>query len=224
MSVDNNLWMGDIKPWMDESFILHCFYSYNIYPRNIKLIRDRITSETKNYCFVEFTNVDEANKCLKLLNGEFIPNTNFKFRLNWSNYFSFFNRNVYVGNLSSDVDDISLYRLFKEKYKSVHHASVMIENGKSKGYGFILFCNEEEYKKCLREMNGIQFHGNIIKVNGQKKKEDKKLLNSFYIDDLDERIKNKNKDNLKLLNKNDNNNNNNNINYFFCYKKKWDTR
>ena len=162
MSVDNNLWMGDIEPWMDESYILHCFYSYKIYPTNVKLIRDRITNEIKNYCFVEFANIDEANKCLKLLNGEVIPNTNFKFRLNWANYFSFFNRSVFVGNLNSDVDDISLYRLFKERYKSVHHASVMIENGKSKGYGFIVFRNEEEYKRCLIEMNGIQFHGNII--------------------------------------------------------------
>ena len=172
MSSDTNVWMGDIKPWMNESFILNSFKYYNIHPLSVKLIHDRTTNELKNYCFINFGSVEEANKCITMLNGKFLPNTPIKFRLNWANYFSSFNKSVYVGNLSPDVDDISLYNLFKEKYSSVHHASVMIENGKSKGFGFILFRGEKDYERCLNEMNGIRFHGNIIKVSEQKKKDD----------------------------------------------------
>ena len=169
MSMDNNLWMGGIQPWMDEIFIMQAFNKYNFFPAGIKLIHDKITKELKNYCFVNFKTIEEANKCLIFLTGKTIPNTQIKFRLNWANYFSTFNKSVYVGNLSPDVDDISLYKLFKEKYPSVHHASVITDKGISKGFGFILFRGEEDYEKCLKEMNGTLFHGNIIKVNEQKK-------------------------------------------------------
>ena len=204
MSTDNNLWMGDIQSWMDEAFILKCFNIYNINPTSVKLIHDKNTNELKNYCFISFENIEEANKCLIMLNGKSIPGTQIKFKLNWANYFSTFNKSVYVGNLNPDVDDISLYKLFKEKYPSVHHASVITDKGKSKGFGFILFTGEKDYEKCLNEMNGITFHGNIIKVNEQKKKEDEiKNNNSDENENNENYIHNFN-------NRNDNGINNNN--------------
>ena len=42
--------------------------------------------------------------------------------------------------------------IFKEKYPSVHHVSIMTENGESKGYGFIQFINKYDY-----EINAIKF-------------------------------------------------------------------
>ena len=172
MSTDNILWMGDIQPWMTEDFILKSFNHYSISPASVKLIHDRETHELKNFCFINFKSIDEANKSILMLNGKSIPRTQIKFRLNWANYYSTFNKSIYVGNLSPDVDDISLYKLFKEKYSSVLHASVVTDKGKSKGFGFILFRGEKDYERCLHEMNGINFHGNKIKVSEQKKKED----------------------------------------------------
>jgi hypothetical protein len=226
MSTDNNLWMGDVQTWMDESFILKSFNFYKFFPKSIKLIHDKITKELKNFCFINFQTMKEANNCLLSLNGKLIPQTNIKFKLNWANYFSTFNKSVYVGNLSPDVDDIQLYQLFKEKYPSVHHASVIAENGVSKGFGFILFRGEEDYKKCLNEMNGTLFHGNIIKVNEQKKNKHKNSFsNNFSCDNNDDN----DNDNEELSNNNDNLNmdmaynginktnyiNNNNMEYSF---------
>lgn len=172
MSTDNNLWMGDIQPWMSESYILQAFKYYKIHPLSVKLIKDKKTNINKNYCFINFVNIEEANKTLFMLNGKPIVGTQIKFKLNWATYFSSFNKSVYVGNLSSDVDDISLYELFKNKYPSVHHASVITDKGKSKGFGFVLFREEDDYEKCLLEMDGIEFHGNKIRVNEQRKKEE----------------------------------------------------
>ena len=178
MSTENNLWMGDIEAWMTESFIIQAFNHYNINPSGVKLIKNRETNTNKNYCFINFSNIKDANSTLSLLNGKIIPGTSIKFKLNWANYYSSFNKSVYVGNLTSDVDDICLYNLFKNRYNSVHHASVISDKGKSKGFGFVMFRNEEEYENCLKEMNGILFHGNNIKVNEQKKKEDNEVHNN----------------------------------------------
>ena len=222
MSTENILWMGDVQPWMDESFIMSAFNFYEFYPQSIKLIHDKITRELKNYCFINFKTIEEANKCLIVLTGKAIPNTQIKFKLNWANYFSAFNKSVYVGNLNPDVDDISLYKLFKEKYPSVLHASVIVDKGVSKGFGFILFRGEEDYEKCLKEMNGVLFHGNIIKVNEQKKSNknnnsnnNKSNSNEIEYDDLSNSNDYNNADVVYNYEENNNNYNIlNNMDYF----------
>ena len=180
MSTNNILWMGDILPGMTESFILNAFYNYEIRPTGVKLIMDKKTNKIKNYCFINFANIQNANEALTKLNGKPIIGTQYLFKLNWANYHKGTNKSVYVGNLSSEINDIDLYNSFKKKYDSVHHANVITDNGISKGYGFVLFTNENEYLKCLNEMNGIVFHGNHIKVKEQKKKEDNETINLSY--------------------------------------------
>ena len=180
MSTNSIIWMGDIEPNMTEQELMDYFLQFNAHPQNIKLIKDKNTDENKNYCFVYFKTIKEANSVLFKLNGRKIPGTSFVFRLNWANVRSIFNKSAYVGNLNPKVDDLKLYNLFKKRYPSVHHASVITENGVSKGYGFILFNGEEEYKRSLKEMNGINFYGNIIKVTEQKKKTDKSKKNGNF--------------------------------------------
>ncbi len=173
MSTNSTIWMGDIEPKMTEQDIMNCFLKFNIHPQNVKLIKDKKTNENKNYCFIYFKTIKEANAVLFKLNKKKIPGSSLVFRLNWANNRSIFNKSAYVGNLNPKVDDLKLYNLFKKKYPSVHHASVITENGVSKGYGFVLFNGKEEYEMSLKEMNGISFYGNIIKVKEQKKKNEK---------------------------------------------------
>lgn len=63
---------------------------------------------------------------------------------------------VWVGDLSSDVDDYNLYRVFSAKYQSIKTAKVIMDDsGFSRGYGFVKFGLEEEQKSALYEMNGF---------------------------------------------------------------------
>ena len=196
MSTESTLWMGDIEPWMNEEIVMKFFKENNINPTSIKMIKDKRLNLLRNYCFINFDNMIEANKALIQLNGKIIPNTNFKFKLNWANQNSEGNKNLYVGNLASDIDDIELYTLFKSKYPSVHHASIITDQGISKGFGFIHFLEKDDYDKCLKEMNGYIFHNNAIKVKERKKKNEEKKAEEKNI------IKTKNN-----INKNNNNNN-----------------
>jgi RNA recognition motif-containing protein len=175
--------MGDIKPKMTEQEIMNIFHEFNIKPQSIKLIKDKITNENKNFCFLSFKTIKEANAALFKLNGKKLPGYPGVFRLNWANCHSDFNYSAYVGNLNPKIDDIKLYNLFKKRYPTVQHASVVTKNGISKGYGFVLFNGKEEYEKSLKEMNGIHFYGKIIKVKEQRQKLNKDIKNNNTISD-----------------------------------------
>ena len=235
MSTESTLWMGDIEPWMNEEIIMKSFTECGINPTSIKIIKDKRLNLLRNYCFINFDNMIEANKALIQLNGKQLPNANFNFKLNWANQNCEGNLNLYVGNLNHEIDDIELYNLFKEKYPSVHHASIITDKGISKGYGFIHFSDREDYDKCLKEMDGYIFHNLALKVKERKKKNDEKNIeekkncgkNKNIIKNVNLNIQN----NLYRNNKNMNNKdfkiknifNNNNINIgnnsnFYYYK------
>ena len=178
MTNENTLWMGDLEPWMNELFIMNSFIVCGFKPKSIKIINDKSILNHKRFCFVNFNNYQEANEALFKLNSKLIPNTNILFKLNiakyninskkYKNY-----KNVYVGNLPLKITDTDLFNLFKSKYPSVYYASIITQNGVSRGYGFVHFSKEDEYKKCLKEMNGIFIDNRIIRVK-EKNCEEKK--------------------------------------------------
>ena len=174
MNTEGTLWMGDIEPWMDESFIIDSFKNYGFKPKNVKLIIDKRLNKFKNFCFVNFNNLKEANYALFNLNAKKIPKTDMFFKLNLTKNNSENYKNAYVGNLSPQIKDFELYNYFKSKYPSVYYASIITDKGISRGYGFVHFSKEEEYQKCLKEMDGTLFHNKVIRV-----KEKKNLNESF---------------------------------------------
>ena len=192
MNLENTLWMGGLLPGTTESQILNSFKYFNIFPVNIKLIRDKNKNKTKSYCFITFKSFEEANNVLHYLDGKKIPNSDIIFRLNWADYQGS-NKTVYVGGLSPNITKENLFIFFKQKYKSVHNARIIYDEKEiSKGYGFVNFTSDKEYNLCLKEMNGINFCGNIIKVkeiikkdednfNNKKKKGDRNYINENNI-------------------------------------------
>ena len=218
MNDDYCLWMGDIDPTMDESIIHNIFRFYNIYPQAIKLIKDKETNINKNYCFIYFKSIYEANRTLNKLKGKLIPNTSLTFNLNWANYLTTTNKIIYVGNLNPLVNDVSLFNFFKSKYKSVSKAKIIAENGQSKRYGFVTFKKEKDYRRSLIEMNRVNFEGTFIKVREYKKKveEETNENNEKCKKDLKNNTNNQLEIN-KVINKYNNNDerllNTNNINF-----------
>lgn len=149
---------------MSENFILAAFRKLGEDPIGVKLMRNKYTGDAAGYCFVSFKNDEAAMDAMHKLNGKPIPGTNpvVRFRLNnatqsttklVANDREF---SVWVGDLSSDVDDYSLYRVFSAKYSSIKTAKVILDSsGFSKGYGFVKFGLEDEQQDALYKMNGF---------------------------------------------------------------------
>ena len=179
MSMESTLWMGDIEPWMNRELILTSFIEYGLKPSSIKMLKDHKSNISRNYCFINFDTMFEANKALIELNGKKIPNTNITFRLNWANKHCELNQNLYIGNLPNDIDDITLFNIFKNKYPSIHHVSIITDKGESKGYGFIQFTDKYDYDKCLKEMDGYIIKGKPIIIRERIKKNNQEKNNAI---------------------------------------------
>ena len=81
---------------------------------------------------------------------------------------------LYVGNLPWSIDDGKLKEMFSE-YGEVTEAVVIKDkfSGRSKGFGFVTFTDDEAGKKAMEEMNGKEVEGREIKVNEAQAREER---------------------------------------------------
>ena len=193
MNNEKTLWMGDLESWMNEPFIMSSFQKYGFYPKSIQIIRYKKYNILKSFGYIKFNSFIELNSALFTLNTKKNPDTNYYFKLNIIKYNSNHHQNLYVGNLSPMVTDAELYIFFKSKYPSIYFASVIRDNGISRGYGFIHFGNADEYYKCLKEMDGVVYRGKILKIKEKNNlsfcTSNKEKFNSFSLDLKNKEIK-----------------------------------
>lgn len=129
----------------------------------MKVIRNKQTGLSEGYGFVEFYSHPTAEKVLQSYNGAMMPNTEQPFRLNWATFSAGDKRSdagsdlsIFVGDLAADVTDTMLQETFASRFPSVKGAKVVIDSntGRSKGYGFVRFGDENERSRAITEMNG----------------------------------------------------------------------
>ena len=76
---------------------------------------------------------------------------------------------IYVGNLSYDLTDEELKKLFAE-HGEVSSARIVLNrfNGKSKGFGFVVMPNRSEAEKAIAAYSEKEFMGRKMRVNEAK--------------------------------------------------------
>ena len=81
---------------------------------------------------------------------------------------------IYVGNLPYTADNEQLARLFST-FGDVTEASVVQdrESGRSKGFGFVEYENDDEGKAAEKALNGSELGGRTISVAEARPKEDR---------------------------------------------------
>ncbi|XP_065866879.1 polyadenylate-binding protein RBP47B' [Euphorbia lathyris] len=157
------LWIGDLQYWVDETYLSSCFVHTGEVV-SIKIIRNKITGQPEGYGFVEFVSHAAAERILHTYNGTQMPGTEQTFRLNWASFGIGERRadagpefSIFVGDLAPDVTDFLLQETFRANYPSVRGAKVVTDpnTGRSKGYGFVKFGDENERNRAMSEMNGV---------------------------------------------------------------------
>ncbi|AQK43959.1 Polyadenylate-binding protein RBP47B [Zea mays] len=169
---NKTIWVGDLQYWMDENYLHNCFGPSGEVV-TIKVIRNRQTGQSEGYGFVEFFSHASAEKALQNFTGHVMPNTDRPFKLNWASYSMGEKRSevasdhsIFVGDLAADVTDEMLLELFSSKYRSVKGAKVIIDanTGRSRGYGFVRFGDDNDKSHAMSEMNGVYCSTRPIRI------------------------------------------------------------
>jgi len=76
---------------------------------------------------------------------------------------------LYVGNLPWSIDDKALKKLFSS-YGKIEDAVLIKDkySGRSKGFGFITFTNNDDAKKAISEMHEKEVEGRALTVSEAK--------------------------------------------------------
>jgi len=77
--------------------------------------------------------------------------------------------NIYVGNLSYEVNENDLTEVFKS-YGTVSSSKIITDkySGRSKGFGFVEMENKDEAVHAIKELNGAVYENRDMVVNEAK--------------------------------------------------------
>ncbi len=80
-------------------------------------------------------------------------------------------KKLFVGGLSWDTTDDGLRQAFAS-HGEIAEAKVITDRdtGRSRGFGFVTFAEEEEGKSAISKMDGTNLDGKTIKVNEAQEK------------------------------------------------------
>ena len=150
---------------------------------NVKIIRNKATGYSEGYGFAEFVDRATAERALRALNGTPMPSAHQNFRLNWATFGvgarsnddptragsnpGAVDHSIFVGDLAPEVSDFDLQETFSARYPSVRNARVVTDpsTGRSKGFGFVRFSQEDERDKALTEMNGVRCGSRAMRIS-----------------------------------------------------------
>ncbi|KAL1465392.1 hypothetical protein WDU94_004970 [Cyamophila willieti] len=172
---NTQLWIGQVEPYMTDFFLANAFMKMGVTPLSVKVVKKfGATPNETTHGFVNFKSEKETFEAYNKCKNQIIPNSDppKRFRLNYTREESDRNRNkppaeysVYVGDLDSTLDDMKLFKEFADTFKSLRSARVKYQSdGKSKGYGFLVFGSEFDYEMCLKTMVGHKINGKTITV------------------------------------------------------------
>lgn len=172
---NKQLWMGAVQAHWDEHFLSTLFLATGTCT-GARIHRP--LNRTAGFAFIDFSSHEAAKYVLDTYNGQQIPGEAVVFRLNWGKAKSTSGDhagavsggaefNMFVGDIANEVSDPMLSAAFRERYKSILDAKVIIDpnSGKSKNYGFVKFALKSEYDQALIEMNGARIGSRAIRVN-----------------------------------------------------------
>lgn len=83
--------------------------------------------------------------------------------------------NIYVGNLSYNIEESELREIFEE-YGEVTSVKIITDkySGRSKGFGFVEMANDEDASNAIQELNDAEVEGRNIKVNEARERRNNK--------------------------------------------------
>ncbi|NWX92354.1 PABP4 protein, partial [Nothoprocta pentlandii] len=191
-----NVYIKNFGDDMDDERLKELFSKYGK-TLSVKVMTDT-TGKSKGFGFVSFEKHEDANKAVEEMNGKdvngkmvFVGRAQKKVerqaelkrkfeQLKQERLSRYQGVNLYIKNLDDTIDDEKLRKEFSP-FGSITSAKVMLEDGRSKGFGFVCFSSPEEATKAVTEMNGRIVGSKPLYVALAQRKEERKahLTNQY---------------------------------------------
>ncbi|XP_017572422.1 polyadenylate-binding protein 1b [Pygocentrus nattereri] len=164
-----NVYIKNFGEDMDDEKLKEVFSKYGN-AMSIRVMTDD-TGKSRGFGFVSFERHEDAQKAVdemngKELNGKLIyvgrAQKKVERQIELKRKFEQMKQdrmtryqgvNLYVKNLDDGIDDERLRKEFSP-FGTITSAKVMMDGGRSKGFGFVCFSSPEEATKAVTEMNG----------------------------------------------------------------------
>nr|XP_058929830.1 LOW QUALITY PROTEIN: polyadenylate-binding protein 4-like [Kogia breviceps] len=164
---------------------------------SVKVMRDP-SGKSEGFGFVSYEKHEDASKTVEEMNGKeisgkviFVGRAQKKVerqaelkrkfeQLKQERISRYQGVNLYIKNLDDTIDDEKLRKEFPP-FGSITSAKVMLEDGRSKRFGFVCFSSPEEATKAVTEMNGRIIGSKPLYVALAQRKEERKahLTNQY---------------------------------------------
>lgn len=163
VSSETTLYVGNLSPTTDDSR-LHAIFSPHGKIMTARVMYDAFSQESRRFGFVSFERIEEAQKAKDTLNYQKIEN--FEIRICFKKLNSDFKEggNLFVKNISTDVTAKSIDELFSKHGKVVSCSIRTDKNGKSLGYGYVQYENEESAVAAIEKLHETTVFGQTILV------------------------------------------------------------
>ncbi|GAB1291094.1 Polyadenylate-binding protein [Apodemus speciosus] len=157
---------------------------------SVKVMRDS-SGKSKGFGFVSYEKPEDATKAVEEMNGKemsgkalFVSRAQKKVerqaelkhkfeQLNQERIRRYRGVNLYIKNLDDTIDDDRLRKEFSP-FGSITSVKVMLQDGRSKGFGFVCFSSPEEATKAVTQMNGRIVGSKPLYVGLAQRKEERK--------------------------------------------------
>jgi polyadenylate-binding protein len=150
-----SLYVGDLHADIAESVLFDLFSRVGPVV-SIRVCRDSITRKSLGYAYINFQNVQDAERALDTMN--FTEINGKPCRIMWSQRDPSLRKtgsgNIYVSNLAPSVDNKGLYDTFSVFGNILSCKVVTDEQGVSKGYGYVHFETGEAATDAINKFDG----------------------------------------------------------------------
>ncbi|KAM8966020.1 polyadenylate-binding protein 4-like [Sarcophilus harrisii] len=191
-----NVYIKNFGEDMDEDRLSKIFEKFGP-TLSVKVMRDDC-GRSKGFGFVNFQKHEDAQNAIDNMNGKELNGRqiyagraqkklerqtqlqrHFE-QLKQNRIVRYQGVNLYIKNLDDDIDDENLRKEFSS-FGTITSAKVMMNNGRSKGFGFVCFSAPEEATTAVTEMNGRLVASKPLYVALAQRKEERKahLANQY---------------------------------------------
>lgn len=160
-----SLYVGDLHVDVTEGILFELFNRVGPVA-SIRVCRDAVTRRSLGYAYVNFHNVQDAERALDTMNFTDIKGR--PCRIMWSQRDPSLRKsgvgNIFVKNLPPSVDNKGVFDIFSV-YGNILSCKVATdENGVSKGYGYVHYETAESAQDAIAKFNGFSIDDHEVAV------------------------------------------------------------